>query len=159
MQVQVSTLSDLPLQFMRSLLWELYELNFRYELYALDRFIVLHLWTTSDEAQTSCQTLIYSIFPGESGLVMWSEPLPQDVCELGFGASDMATALPFFNSFRELLSAWPGVPDHLQFPAELDGKGNMAAFDLVFLAIQFYVQTAFDFLGQQPSLPQIFSFV
>ena len=80
MQVQVSTLSDLPLQFMRSLLWELYELNFRYELYALDRFIVLHLWTTSDEAQTSCQTLIYSIFPGESGLVMWSEPLPHAGC-------------------------------------------------------------------------------
>ena len=27
MQVQVSTLSDLPLQFMHSLLWELYELQ------------------------------------------------------------------------------------------------------------------------------------
>ena len=43
MQVQVLTLSDPPLQFMRSLLWELYELNFQYELYALDWFIVPHL--------------------------------------------------------------------------------------------------------------------
>ena len=68
MQVQVSTLSDPPLQFMRSLLWELYELNFWYELYALDWFIVLHLWTTFNEAQTSHQTLIYSIVPSESGL-------------------------------------------------------------------------------------------
>ena len=66
---------------------------------------------------------------------MWSEPLPQDACELGLGASDMATVLPFFNSFCELLSAWPGVLNCLQFPAELDGKGNTAAFDLVFLAI------------------------
>ena len=66
---------------------------------------------------------------------MWSEPLPQDVCELGLGASDMATVLPFFNTFRELLSAWPGAPNRLQFPAKLDGKGNTAAFDLVFLAI------------------------
>ncbi|KIK10869.1 hypothetical protein PISMIDRAFT_42563, partial [Pisolithus microcarpus 441] len=32
----ISSLSDPPLSFMRSLLWELYELNFRYELYALD---------------------------------------------------------------------------------------------------------------------------
>ena len=136
MQVQVLTLSDLPLQFMCSLLWELYELNFWYELYALDWFIVPHLWTTSDEAQMSHQTLIYSIFPGKSGLVtVWSEPLPQDVCELGLGASDMATVLPFFNTFRELLSAWPGAPNRLQFPAKLDGKGNTAAFDLVFLAI------------------------
>ena len=43
MQVQVLTLSDPPLQFMCSLLWEIYELNFQYELYALDRFIVPHL--------------------------------------------------------------------------------------------------------------------
>ncbi|KAI5986472.1 hypothetical protein EDD15DRAFT_2373180 [Pisolithus albus] len=49
MEVQVASLSDPPLQFMRSLLWELYELNFRYELLALDRVLAAHLWT-SDES-------------------------------------------------------------------------------------------------------------
>ena len=60
---------------MHSLLWELYELSFHYELYALDRVIVGHLWST-DEAWLNCQTCLYSIFPGESGLLMWLEPLP-----------------------------------------------------------------------------------
>ena len=31
---------------MRSLLWELYELNFCHKLYALDRALVLHLWAS-----------------------------------------------------------------------------------------------------------------
>ena len=159
MQVQVSTLSDPPLQFMRSLLWELYELNFCYELYALDRVIVPHLWAASDEAQIARQTLLYSIFPGESGLVMWSEPLPQDASDLGLCAADMSIALPFLNKFRELLAAWPEAPHRLQFPAELDDKGNTAVFELFTLAAQFYVQTAFDFLGRQPSLPRTFLFI
>ncbi|KAI6010247.1 hypothetical protein BKA83DRAFT_4503680 [Pisolithus microcarpus] len=49
MQVQVSSLSDPPLWLIHSILWELYELNFCYELYALDEVIIPHLWTT-DEA-------------------------------------------------------------------------------------------------------------
>lgn len=73
-QVHVSTLSDPPLQFMRCLLWELYELNFRHELYALDRVLVPKLWTASDQASLAHQALFYSIFPGST----WSEPdLPE----------------------------------------------------------------------------------
>ncbi|KAI6111407.1 hypothetical protein F5141DRAFT_1214912 [Pisolithus sp. B1] len=34
--IPTASLSDPPLQFMQSLLWELYELNFCYELYVLD---------------------------------------------------------------------------------------------------------------------------
>jgi len=141
MQVQVSILSDLPLQFMCSLLWELYELNFHYELYALDRVIVPHLWATSDEAQIARQMLLYSIFPGESGLVMWSEPLLQDVSDLGLCAADMSIVLPFLNKFHELLAVWPEAPHRLQFPAELDDKGNTAVFELFTLAARFYIQT------------------
>ncbi|KIM50646.1 hypothetical protein SCLCIDRAFT_144968, partial [Scleroderma citrinum Foug A] len=157
-QVQVSSLSDPPLWLMHSLLWELYELSFRYELYALDRVIVGHLWST-DEAWLNRQTCLYSIFPGESGLLMWSEPLPQEPCNLGMCASSMEIALPYLNNFRELLSAWPGAPSRLQSPAQMDGKGNQECFELFLTASEFYVQTAFDFFGRQPSIPRIFSFV
>ncbi|KIO00968.1 hypothetical protein M404DRAFT_29175, partial [Pisolithus tinctorius Marx 270] len=47
MQVQASSLSDPPLHFTRSLLWELYELNFHYELHALDQALVPQLWPDS----------------------------------------------------------------------------------------------------------------
>ncbi|KIK13792.1 hypothetical protein PISMIDRAFT_75437, partial [Pisolithus microcarpus 441] len=152
MEVQVASLSDPPLQFMRSLLWELYELIFHYELLALDRVLAAHLWT-SDESRITRQTLLYSIFPGESGLVMWSEPLPQGPQQLGLCASNMQVALPFLNNFRELLSAWPGAPPRLHTPAELDGQGNALVYKYFSLACQFYVQTAFIYLGHQPSLP------
>ncbi|KAL4069522.1 hypothetical protein J3A83DRAFT_4189287 [Scleroderma citrinum] len=50
----------------------------------------------------------------------------------------MEVALPYVNNFCELLSAWPGAPSHLQSSAKMDGQDNTC---------QFYLQTAFDFLG------------
>ena len=149
-------LSDPLLWLICSILWELYELNFHYELYALDRAIVPEHWTAS-KAQT-WQTLLHSIFSGGSGLGMWSEPLPQELHDLGMCTRSMEVALPYINIFRELLSAWPGAPSHLRLPAKMDGKGNSKYYKLFSTACQFYVQTAFDFLGRQPSLPHFFSF-
>ena len=149
-------LSDPLLWLICSILWELYELNFHYELYALDRAIVPEHWTAS-KAQT-WQTLLHSIFSGGSGLGMWSEPLPQELHDLGMCTRSMEVALPYINIFRELLSAWPGAPSHLRSPAKMDGKGNSEYYKLFSTACQFYVQTAFDFLGRQPSLPHFFSF-
>ncbi|KAI6160122.1 hypothetical protein EDD17DRAFT_1485465 [Pisolithus thermaeus] len=76
-QIPTTSLSDPPLQFMQSLLWELYELNFSYELYALDQALVPNRWTASDsdEEWLTCQSLLYDIFPGACGLVVWSESL------------------------------------------------------------------------------------
>jgi len=138
---------------MHSLLWELYELNLCYELYALNQAIVPHLWTASDEAKMAHQTLLYSIFPGESRLVMWLEPLPQDTCDLGLGGSNIKVALPFFNCFHELLSAWPEAPSCLQSPAGLDGQANKSVWNVFYVCCAFYLQTSFDFLGRQPSFP------
>ncbi|KAL4061985.1 hypothetical protein J3A83DRAFT_4196234 [Scleroderma citrinum] len=92
------------------------------------RAIIPHLWTSSDKAQIAHQILLYNIFSGVSGVVMWLEPLPQDGHKLGLCAVDMSPALSFLNNFHELLSAWPGAPPHLQLPAKLDGRENMALF-------------------------------
>ncbi|KAI6146022.1 hypothetical protein BKA82DRAFT_33577 [Pisolithus tinctorius] len=159
MQVKISSLLNPPLWFIRSLLWELYELNFRYELYALDRALVPNLWTSSDEMRLTRQTLLYSIFPGESGLVMWSESLPQDSCELGLCATDVPTTLLYINKFCHLLSAWPGAPARLQYLVKMKDQDDKEVYAVFSLACGFYVQTVFDFLRQQPSLPRMFQFV
>ncbi|KIK22969.1 hypothetical protein PISMIDRAFT_45968, partial [Pisolithus microcarpus 441] len=151
--VPISSLSDPPLPFMQSLLWELYELNFCYELYMLDRALIPDHWTASNEEQLTHQSLLYGIFPSASGPVMWSESLPCHPCELGLCTTDMPTSLPYFSNFCQLLSAWPGAPACLQSPIELKGWDNMEVYKVFSLACHFYVQTAFDFLGQQPSLP------
>ncbi|KAI6117193.1 hypothetical protein EV401DRAFT_1889041 [Pisolithus croceorrhizus] len=94
------------------------------------------------------QGLLYSIFPDESGLLMWLEPLPQESHELGLCASSMELALPYWNSFCKLLSGWPGAPPCLWFPAKLDGpSGNSTFFEHAMSASLFYIQTEFDFLG------------
>ncbi|KIN96720.1 hypothetical protein M404DRAFT_162371 [Pisolithus tinctorius Marx 270] len=130
---------------MHSLLWELYELNFCFELYVLNCVLATSLWTSSDEAQlTRCES---NIFPRESGLVMWSEPLLQDSSQMGMCSSNMQVMLPYLNSFHELLSTWPGAPSHLQSPAELDGEGNARVYEVFICAAEFYMQTVFDFLG------------
>ena len=76
---------------------------------------------------------------------------------MGMCTSNMATVLPFVNQFRDMLSVWPGAPDRLKFPVELDDQANTAVYNTFLLAAQFYVQTAFDYLGRQPSLPCIHS--
>ncbi|KIN98412.1 hypothetical protein M404DRAFT_157861, partial [Pisolithus tinctorius Marx 270] len=121
MQVQAASLSDLPLHFTCSLLWELYELNFHYELCALDQALVPQLWPNSLDKYTH-QSLLWSIFPGGCGLSSWSAPLPQEPHDLGLTASEMEVALPYLNKFCQLLSAWPGVPFHLKSPIKLDGS-------------------------------------
>ncbi|KIN98982.1 hypothetical protein M404DRAFT_156479, partial [Pisolithus tinctorius Marx 270] len=158
-QVKILSLSNPPLWFIWSLLWELYELNFRYELYVLDWALVPNLWTSSDEMWLTRQTLLYSIFPGESSLVMWSESLPQDSRKLGLCATDVLTALPYINKFCHLLSAWPGVPARLQYPVEMKDQDDKEVYAVFSLVCRFYVQTAFDFLGQQPSLLCMFQFI
>ncbi|KAI6095214.1 hypothetical protein F5141DRAFT_1013662, partial [Pisolithus sp. B1] len=150
-----------PLQFMWSLLWELYELNFHYELYALDWALVPNRWTASDsnEEWLTHQSLLYDIFPGTCGLVMWLESLPCHLHELGLCATDVLTSLPYISKFCQLLSVWPGAPACLQSPVELKGRDDTEVYKAFSLACHFYVQTAFDFLGWQPSLPHIFQFV
>ncbi|KAL4068791.1 hypothetical protein V8B97DRAFT_2024705 [Scleroderma yunnanense] len=113
---------------------QLYELNFCYELYTLDCAIVPECWTTS-EAQT-WQALLHSIFPGRYGLRMWSEPLPWELHELGMCTHSMEVALSY-----------------------MDGQDNSECYKLFLTVCQFYLQTAFDFLGQQPSLLHVFSFI
>ncbi|KIN98922.1 hypothetical protein M404DRAFT_97858, partial [Pisolithus tinctorius Marx 270] len=140
------------------LLWELYELNFCYELCTLNQALVPQLWPNSLDKYMH-QSLLWSIFPGGCGLSSWLVPLPRELHDLGLTASEMEVALPYLNKFCQLLSAWPGVPFHLKSPIELDGSGNQAAYEAFILACEFYIQTAFDYLGCQPSLPCIFTFV
>ncbi|KIO07662.1 hypothetical protein M404DRAFT_135419, partial [Pisolithus tinctorius Marx 270] len=139
MQVKISSLLNPPLWFIWSPLWELYELNSHYELYVLDWALIPNLWTSSDEMQLTHQTLLYSIFPGESGLMMWSESLLQDSCELGLCATNVPTALLYINKFCHLLSMWPGVPAHLQYPVEMKDQDNKEVYAAFSLVCRFYM--------------------
>ncbi|KAG1723253.1 uncharacterized protein EDB91DRAFT_1087878 [Suillus paluster] len=102
--ISVASLSDPPARLMRRILWELYELNFHYELQALNR--------------------VMAIFPGEGGFV---SPIPEGD-RGGLWSCEIRDVFPYVDSFCNVLSSWENAPLHLS--ASLDA--SPPSFRIVF---------------------------
>jgi hypothetical protein len=145
------TLGDPPTHLMRLILWELYELNFRYELLALDRVMARALW---EESPHTRHDLLYHIFPGEGGFVMWSSPLPTD--DSGMWARKTGDIFPHVESFCELLSCWEDAPPRLNAPLHASTFDATIYFGVMQPACNFYTQCFFDRFGRPPVVPHRF---
>ncbi|KAG8221167.1 hypothetical protein J3R82DRAFT_2723, partial [Butyriboletus roseoflavus] len=126
------------------ILWEIYELSFHYELLALDHAMVLRLWI---EAPKERIKLLHSIFPEESGLVMWEESML--TMEQGMWAL-LDIAYPFLESWWKLLLSWPQAPSHLQSPIMQESFTSVVQFDMLMSACMFYTQTFFNAFVRPP---------
>lgn len=155
MQISIESLADPPVLLAKRILWELYELNFRYELYALDRVMAPNLWA---ESFVERRALLYSIFPGDSGLLMWDDALPKEPSQLGLGASQCIDIRPFLDNFRQLLSVWRDAPSRLAEPLVDVDPDNQVSFLTMRSACDFYVQTFFDHFGRPPVVPHMYPF-
>ncbi|KAH7902954.1 hypothetical protein BJ138DRAFT_1021329 [Hygrophoropsis aurantiaca] len=140
--IPISSLADPPTRLMRQILWELYELNFRFELLALDHIMAHQQW---EDTPVERRELLHSIFPGEEGLVMWSGPVPSE--ETGLFCGSFTQTAPF------LLSTWDGAPARLRDPVEPKDDRNNTFWALMEGAALFYVQTFFDHFGRPPVVP------
>lgn len=154
----IASLANPPVHIVRAILWELYKIGFRYELCALDRAVVPHLWDNQRRAHLS---LLECVFLATSGLLMWSEPLPSKSGDLGF--SDLfADNMTVLRSFCNLISAWPSAdPSFSSFPVTMQSNKNIwhvSAHEVLSRACLFYVQTFFDHFGRPPLVPHAFPF-
>jgi hypothetical protein len=149
--ISVASLIDPPTRLIRLILWELYELNFRYELLALDRVMARPSW---EESLHDRRNLLYGIFPGEGGFVMWSSPLPEDGG--GMWARQLSDIYPFVENFRKLLSSWEDAPARLRAPLDASTFDNNMYFLVMQPACDFYVQCFFDHFGRPPVVPHRF---
>jgi hypothetical protein len=70
-QVSVASLAHPPQLLFQKITWELFELGFHYKLRDLDHHLAKGCWA---EDPVGREQLLHAIFPGEAGLVMWSEP-------------------------------------------------------------------------------------
>lgn len=75
---------------------------------------------------------IQMLFPGSSGLVLWSEPLPSYAGDLGLT-----------NSFGHVLCF-------------NEQSKQVQAYAMMSWACEFYAQTFFDYFGHPPLLPHRF---
>ncbi|KAG1795442.1 uncharacterized protein HD556DRAFT_1235591 [Suillus plorans] len=142
-QVSVASLANPPCRLAQRITWELYELGFHYELRDLDRHLVHKRWA---DDPTSHEQLLHSIFPGEAGLVMWSEPFPGD--NYGMWNNTLIGVLPYLEKFRELLCAWNDVPPPLVVPLTPENFTDTKCWEVMHAATAFYVQTFFRHFGR-----------
>lgn len=151
MTISVASLADPPPRLMRLILWELYELNFRYELLALDRVMARALW---EESLHDRRDLLYGIFPEGSGFMMWSSPLPED--DAGMWSRQISEIFPYVENFRKLLSCWEDAPPRLSVPLDASTFDATIYFQVMQPACNFYVQCFFDHFGRPPVVPHRF---
>ncbi|KAG1840419.1 hypothetical protein C8R48DRAFT_781765 [Suillus tomentosus] len=148
MTISVASLSNPPPRLMCCILWELYELSFRYELLALDRVMARTLWA---EALHDRCDLLYGIFPERSFMMMWSSPLPND--DSGMWSRRIDDIFPYVECFRVLLSSWEDAPARLSTPLDVRTFDATTCFAVMQPACNFYVQCFFDHFGRPPVVP------
>ena len=94
-QVSIASLVTPPSLLVQKITWELFELGFRYELRDLDCYLAQGCWNNDAVGH---EQLLHSIFPGEAGLVMWSESFPSE--NYGLWNNTLVGCLPYLESFR-----------------------------------------------------------
>ncbi|KAG1883232.1 hypothetical protein F4604DRAFT_1920416 [Suillus subluteus] len=146
MTISIISLCNPPLRLMRLILWELYKLNFRYELLALDRVMARASW---EESQHNRRDLLYSIFPEEGGFVMWSSSLPDD--DSGLWGRRIIDAFPCVDNFCKLLSCWEDSPPHLNAPLDASAFDATTYFQVMQQACDFTCNVSSTTLAGPPS--------
>ncbi|KAG1725967.1 hypothetical protein EDB19DRAFT_1914818 [Suillus lakei] len=147
-QVSIASLVAPPSLLVQKITWELFELGFRYELRDLDRYLARGCWNNDAVGR---EQLLHSIFPGEAGLVMWSELFLSE--NYGLWNNTLVGCLPYLESFRSLLCAWDDVPPCLLTPLTADNFTDTYCWEVRHVAATFYVQTFFNHFGRPPIVP------
>ena len=134
----------------KEITWELFELNFRFELYALDR--TLHRIGHASYGvgdNTTFNPSVQLCFPG--GLVGPTE-VKLENANRGLAAADARGREPYFRQLCRVMKEWPGgthadtyLTDRELSDAELAGMERWAT--------KFYCQSFFEKFGRAPLLP------
>ncbi|KAG2742858.1 hypothetical protein P692DRAFT_20879924 [Suillus brevipes Sb2] len=148
--IAISTLDNPPADLVRQIMYEICEQGFRYELLDLDE----HLGRDArkdKEARKERMELLRSIFPSKS-LRVWNKDFPQE--NDGLNAPSFDAALPYFESFRKVLSTWERFPESLKQPLNHTGREHDLWKGMKECCV-FYVQSYFDNTGRPPIVPHL----
>jgi hypothetical protein len=134
----------------REILWELYQLNFYYELLSLDRRACTNL-TTSDNLQLIYrQTLISECFPVDPFM---STSLPSRNC--GLAGPEVEERLPFVLALVRVMQSWKGdKPPVFELAAKSFHEISAShATELEEAATKYYCQQFFNHFGRAALVP------
>lgn len=131
------------------ILWELAELNFRYELLALDHVAAAHEWKEVD-ADINRKPLVSAVFlPGKCFTV--EDPFQSENMYI-VEDDDLHANHQAMENLRKLMVDWRFCPSALKHPLPADPYG-LSAQQLRHQLRVFYCVSFYQFFGRPPILP------
>ncbi|KIJ65265.1 hypothetical protein HYDPIDRAFT_27983 [Hydnomerulius pinastri MD-312] len=139
-----------PILVTQSVLWELADLSFQYDLLVLDQHLLPDQWR---DHCTECEELWHGVFSSAVIGDTWDAPLPMSNAGV-FHRSDMRGGdfLWYLNAFAQFLSAWPGAPAYFAHPLTSAMTDTILTNSCAKLMI-FYIKTFFVHSGRPPVVP------
>lgn len=142
-------IQNISVEATREIIWELHELNWRYELLALDKLAAPHKWVDDDAAGERITELLL-VFSPSSSFVLTHAPFPTDNSDIV--AITRAARQPAMAALRRVMSAWR------KFPADAGTTPGPFVDDIHAQALEaktmwLYCQTFYDYFHRAPILP------
>lgn len=140
----------------QQILWELFELNFRFELLALDR-VASASTDDSHDASHAREQQILQCFPQREGL---SALLVADVtlAHRGLGAAHWQERAPYVLALRTVMRGWkvrtlekPAIIDGEDMPQGLQTSAEIVAMEDA--VTRYYTQAFYNFFGRPAVVP------
>ncbi|KAF9037956.1 hypothetical protein BJ165DRAFT_1531862 [Panaeolus papilionaceus] len=141
-----------PHNVVREILWELYELNFTYELICLDRRACINLGS-DDTSLYERELIIQKCFPFLA-YKMPTQPMP--TTNRGLASDNPSERLTHVLQLAKLMSSWRGEKPaifELYKRRSQDSISRQEASDLERSVAQFYCQTFYNYFGRAAQVP------
>ncbi|EIW83376.1 hypothetical protein CONPUDRAFT_152407 [Coniophora puteana RWD-64-598 SS2] len=135
----------------KMIVWEAAELNFRFELLALDHVMAQSLWARDPEGR---KREVSAVFPGHGGLTRQGQFLPDTEKDVGLSSRHPSAASEAWEKLRVLISVWEGASQYPPIACKTLADLSAAASPVARAYIEaFHYQT-----GRAPIVPFAFPF-
>lgn len=136
-----------PVQVAQEILWELYELNFRFEFKALDRRAHIPVGEVDGPSRDQ---LILACFPGRTSLAV----APINSAREGLGATDWRDRRCSIIAMRTVMQTWSGFNGaQFHITKRIDDLSEREFREVEWAVAQFYTQSFFDHFARTAIVP------
>ena len=136
-----------PINVAQQILWELFELNFRYEFFALDARAHVPV---EDTNQPPRERLILACFPGRASLVA----APLQSAREGLGAPNWRARRSFVVAMRTVMQTWKGFLGYgFHLTKDVCDLSEREFHELESAVAHFYTQSFYDYFARAAIVP------
>lgn len=145
---------DLTDPLLRRITWELAELNWRYDLLALDRVAARECWR-GEESSDQRMEMVLDVFKPGRDVVWWNSDFP--AVSPSITDTSIRARLPALLALRRLMCAWLECPQDIKtsyFVNPLDT--SPLAYDFERRVLLNYCDSFYAHFGRPPIIPMLF---